>query len=417
MKAGILTIGNEVLAGRVLDTNAAFLGRELERAGCQVVWRASAGDRAADIAEAVRQGMSRADLLVATGGLGPTSDDITKRIVSRLFGSRLVLDRQVLKAIQDRFAQRKVAMPACNRVQAMVPDRAAILANPQGTAPGLLFKRGRKLVALLPGVHREAVAIWQSALLPLVAAQIRTHNATAVVRTFGAPESSIAERLRDVERGLPRGTLAYLPSSLGVDLAVTIRGRAQQTAQDRADAIAGAVRKALGDLVYGSGDETMSQAVGRLLKENRLWLSMAESCTGGLAGDRITDTPGSSQFFRGGVVAYSNELKIKLLAVRPETLRRHGAVSAEAAREMAVGARCRLDCGISLAITGIAGPSGDTPSKPAGLVYLAVSGPFGDLAQERRFLGPRRTIKELAAQAGLNLLRLYLAKKGKVENR
>jgi len=407
-KAGIITIGNEVLYGHTLDTNAAFLGKEALSLGLAITFRATVGDELGEIAEAVRFGMRKAEVLILTGGLGPTADDVTKRAVGRLMGSRMVFRRELLEAIRQRFASRGMKMPACNRSQALVPHNALVLPNPQGTAPGLLFKPGRKLVALLPGVPREMQAIWEGSLKAILANRVGGHTAVRTVRTFGLPESAIAERLRSLEAQMPRGALAYLPSYRGVDLRIIIRDRDGRRAEDRAEAWASRIIKKIGKVVYAQGQESMEEVAGRLLRQKKLTLALAESCTGGLIGDRLTDVPGSSEYFLGGVTAYSNELKQRLLGVSPISLKRYGAVSRQTARQMARGARERLGADMALAVTGIAGPSGAVPGKPVGLVFLAVAGPHGERVEERRFVGNRRTIKEWAAQTGLDLIRRYL---------
>lgn len=407
-RAGILTIGNEVLYGQILDGNAAFLGRELQALGFEVAWRATVGDGTDEIGVAVRSGLSRCALLVCTGGLGPTSDDVTRGAAARLFRSKLALDRKVLEGIRQRFARRGLRMPACNRVQAMVPSGAETLPNPQGTAPGLLFRRGTKAVVFLPGVPRELEAIWEQTLRPMLAGRSGRGTAVVTLRTFGQPESAVADRLRPVENALPKGSLAYLPSYRGVDLRLTFSAASADSARKSAEAAARRIEQKLGEAVYGRGQETMEQAVGRLLSGLKLTVCTAESCTGGLVADRLTDVPGSSSYFMGGVVAYSNKLKMDLLGVNPNTLRRHGAVSRRTVLEMARGGRRRHGCDVCLAATGIAGPSGAVPGKPAGLVFLAVSGPYGDIVRQKRFAGSRRTVKEWAAQSCLDLARRYL---------
>jgi nicotinamide-nucleotide amidase len=408
-RAGILTIGNEVLYGQTVDGNAAFLGRELQALGFDVPWRRTVGDRVPDIMEAVDSGLSSCDILMATGGLGPTSDDVTRQATARLFRSKLVLDKSLLEGIRSRFARRGLRMPACNRVQAMVPSGAEILPNPQGTAPGLVFRRGGRMAALLPGVPREMEAIWNGSLRPMLAGTGGRGVAVVTLRTFGLPESAVADRLRHIEKTLPRGSMAYLPSLRGVDLRLTFHAASAGAAQNMAEAAAGRIGDKLGEAVYARGQETMEQVVGRLLSELKLSACTAESCTGGLIADRLTDVPGSSSYFLGGVVAYSNRLKTGLLGVKPDTLRRHGAVSRQTALEMAVGGRRRCGGDLCMAATGIAGPGGAVPGKPVGLAYLAVSGPYGNIVQVRRFTGGRRSVKEWAAQSCLDLARRYLS--------
>lgn len=414
LKAGVLTIGNEVICGQILDGNAAFLGRELQALGCRVAWRRTVGDIIPEIIEAMIDGLDACDILLTTGGLGPTSDDVTRQAAARLFRSKLVLDQTLLEGIQKRFAQRGLAMPPCNRRQALVPDKAEALPNPQGTAPGLVFRRGSKLLILLPGVPRELEAIWNQSLRPMLAGKSGGRVVVETLRTFGLAESALAEKLQTLEKKLPRGCLAYLPSYKGVDLRLTFFGKSKGAAEANCRSTVRRLVRILGDRIYGRGQETMEQVVGRALSERRLTIFTAESCTGGLIADRLTDVPGSSKYFFGGIIAYSNRLKSKLLGVRPETLKRHGAVSRQTALEMARGGRRRYGCDLCLAVTGIAGPSGAVPGKPVGLVFLALSGPYGETVLERRFVGSRRTVKEWAAQSGLDLARRYLALKGRL---
>lgn len=416
-RAGILTIGNEVLYGQILDGNAAFLGRELQALGYRICWRQTVGDRSRDIKEAVRSGLARCDLVLCSGGLGPTSDDLTRPAVAGLFGAKLRLNPDILARIRQRFAGRGLEMPRCNRRQAMVPEGAIPLENPQGTAPGLLFQRASRIVVLLPGVPRELEAIWQESLRPMLVGKSGAWTAVETLRTFGLAESALAERLKPLEEELPAGSLAYLPSYRGVDLRLTCHGRSQALARTGCRKAARKIHRILGDRVYAMGQDTMEQVVGRLLASKRWNIFIAESCTGGLIADRLTDVPGSSDYLIGGVVAYSNRLKAKLLGVRPATIKRYGAVSRQTALEMARGGRRRYGCDLCLAATGIAGPGGSVPDKPVGLVFLAVSGHYGDIVFERRFLGSRRIVKEWAAQSGLDLVRRYLARRGRMVDR
>jgi nicotinamide-nucleotide amidase len=291
----------------------------------------------------------------------------------------------------------------------MVPEGAEVLFNPEGTAPGLLFKRGGKLLVLLPGVPREMKAIFVSSLMGRLAAASRGQKISQItLRTTGLAESAIAQKLAGFEKRLAGASLAYLPSHMGVDLRLTATRHHGVRGGGKLRHRAAAIRKLLGNAVYGRDDETMEQVVGDLVNMNKYTLATAESCTGGLVADRITDVPGASGYFLGSVIAYSNALKEGLRGGGPRILNLHGAVSRETAVEMACGARARLGSDLALSATGIAGPGGGTDRKPVGLVFLAVAGPKGVVVEEKRFLGQRRHIKESASQAALNLLRLYL---------
>lgn len=409
MKAVIITIGNEILSGLTVDTNSSFLGRELATIGIPAIWKTAVGDRSKDIIKAVELGLRAGDLVICTGGLGPTSDDITLKVLARHFNQKLVLDRIVFEYLRSRFAKRGVEMPACNRKQALVPEKARVLFNSQGTAPGILFNLKNKKLILLPGVPREVKAIWQEILKPeLERSPGRQYILSTALRTTGIPESAIAEKLMTLEKTLKPGVLAYLPGQLGVDLRVTLHGGDQKALKIQAGEIIRKMNLALKHHIYSNEGQTLEEVLGLILKKRKLTMGLAESCTGGLIGDRITNVPGSSQYFMGGIVAYSNRIKEKILGVKAQTLIKHGAVSAGTVREMALGARKIFNSGLGLSISGIAGPDGGSALKPVGLVFIGISGPKGGKVIEKRFLGPRRKIKEMAAQAALNELRLYL---------
>jgi nicotinamide-nucleotide amidase len=409
MKAVIITIGNELLSGLTVDTNSAYLGRELGSLGIPVCRRMAVGDNPRDIIEAVELGLKSEDLVICTGGLGPTSDDITLGVLARHFKQKLALDQSILDHISSRFASRGVRMPACNKKQAMIPQKARALFNSQGTAPGILFQLHRKKLILLPGVPREVKALWQESIKSgLERAPGRRYIVSTALRTTGIAESALAEKLAGLEKTLQPGVLAYLPGHLGVDLRITLRGGDRKALAQQASRILNRMNKALTPHVYGRDGRTLEETVGLILKKKGLSLALAESCTGGLVGDRITNVSGSSRYFKGGAVAYSNRIKQKLLGVKPKTIREHGAVSADTVREMALGARKAFQSDIGLSVSGIAGPDGGSDLKPVGLVFIGISGPKGIKTTEKRLLGPRRQIKEMAAQTALNELRLYL---------
>jgi len=409
MKAVIITIGNELLSGLTVDTNSSFLGRELAALGVTVVWKTAVGDNSSDIIEAVDQGLKAGDLVICTGGLGPTSDDITLNVLAKHFKQKLVLDKSVFEYLKSRFAKRGVAMPACNLKQALVPEKAKVLFNSQGTAPGIMFNFKNKKLILLPGVPREVKAIWQESIRKdMERSPGRRFILSTALRTTGIPESAISEKLTSLEKTLKPGVLAYLPGQLGVDLRITLHGGDQKALKRQAKGIIRKMKLALKHHIYGGEGQTLEEVLGLILKKKKLTLGLAESCTGGLIGDRITNIPGSSQYFMGGIAAYSNRIKEKMLGVKPQTLLKHGAVSPETVREMALGIRKIFKSDIGLSISGIAGPDGGSALKPVGLVFIGIAGPKGIKVIEKRFLGPRRQIKEMAAQTALNELRLYL---------
>lgn len=413
MKAAVVTIGNELLQGFVVDTNAAWLGKELLALGVEVVQRLTVGDEEPEIRRAVLSALSQADLVIATGGLGPTSDDLTRPVVAGIFHDRLVRDQRILKSIRDRFKARGVRMPAINRDQALVPRSGRAFPNPVGSAPGLVFERDGKTCILLPGVPWEMKVLFEKDVKAFIRARAGgSFVLTKTLRTTGIPESNLAERVSRVTAKWPKGTLAFLPSTSGVDLRIKVEGKARSRAHKQLEALAKPLVKVIEPYLYGTGEETLEEAVGQALRRKARTVAVAESCTGGLVGDRLTNVPGSSEYFLGGAVVYSNILKHRLLGVSSLILRTKGAVSEECAKQMARGVRDLCGSDLGLAVTGIAGPEGGTREKPVGLVFLALADGKEIVAEKHRFLNSRREIKERAAQAALNLLRKRLLRTG-----
>jgi nicotinamide-nucleotide amidase len=408
VKLDIVTVGTELVLGLTVDTNAAELGRALAAAGAEVVRHVSVPDRPDAIRAAVAEGLDRTGFVIVTGGLGPTRDDITKREVAALLGKRLTLDPAVLRALEERFRRLGRPMPALNRTQAEVPEGATVLPNPRGTAPGLWVEdRSGRVVVMLPGVPSEMRGLLADEVLPRMRA--RATDGTVVrsrtVRTTGVPESALAERLTGMEERVAPLTLAYLPSTAGVDLRLTAWALPAEEAGARLTEAAGALRAAAGPDWYGDDDVDLAAVVLERLRAQSVRLAVAESCTGGQVGDRLTAVPGASDVFAGGVVAYDDRIKTALLDVSAEVLSTHGAVSEETVRAMAAGARRRLSAGAAIAVTGIAGPSGGSAEKPVGTVWLAASCGERSRSVKRLFPGDRGEIRARAAQAALDLLR------------
>ncbi len=413
MNIEIVTIGTELLLGYTLDSNGAEIARALGEHGVRVVRRTSVGDRGPEIGDAVRDALARTGAVLTTGGLGPTRDDVSKRAVAELLGVPLRFDDSVWKALVARFAKLGRVPVASNRVQAEVPEGAVVLPNRWGTAPGLWLdsdKLGRRdgargLVIMLPGVPREMRNLLQHEVIPRLAeADSGTVVRSLTVRTTGIPESTLAERLGEIESEIVPLTLAYLPGEEGVDLRLTAWALASDDAERRLRSAADLLHARAREHIYGEGDTDLAALVLEAARSKRLHIAAAESCTGGLLAKRLTDTPGSSDVFRGGVVVYDNDLKTSLLDVPLELIERHGAVSEEVARAMAVGALARLDAELAVAVTGIAGPGGGTPEKPVGTVWFATA--VGeDVAAVRSVVpGSRSEIRARAAQAALYLL-------------
>jgi nicotinamide-nucleotide amidase len=411
----LVTIGDELLLGFTIDTNVAHLARELAAIGIEVPRRATVPDDADAIAAAVREALERTGAVVTTGGLGPTSDDRSKAAVAAVFGRGMRLDETHLAWMESRWQARfRRALPASNRAQAMIPEGARILTNNHGSAPGIWLEdeRGR-WVAMLPGVPREMRGMLADTLLPL----LRTRAAGTVVqsltlRTTGVAESLLADRIAEIEGGVPGVSLAYLPGVDGVDLRLTARGLPAPAAATALDDAARRLRDRIGIAVYGEGDTDLAAVVLEQCRRASLRVAVGESCTGGLLGARLTAIPGSSDVVVGGVIAYHNDVKVALLRVDPADLAAHGAVSEPVARQLATGARAAMRANVGLSVTGIAGPTGGTPEKPVGTVWIAVDVEGDVRSVGFRLWGDRDEIRRRSAQAVLDLARRTLLARG-----
>jgi len=408
MQIEIITIGNEVLSGRTLDSNFAFLARALEAVSVQVGWHTTVGDTAERIGTALRQALARADGVVMTGGLGPTPDDMTRAAVGTALGRPLELDPAVLERIRERVRRMGRALPPSVEAQAMLPRGARTFLNLLGTAPGILIEQDGKPVFLLPGVPQEMEALAREFVVPLLRARTGRAVETFTLRTAGVFETMLEEHIGALPAGWPGATLAYLPGLPGVDLRVTVTG-------DAAELVKSAARRAHAELservrgaLYAEGERSMEDVVGERLLARGWRIATAESCTGGLLAKRLTDVPGSSRYVERGFVTYSNASKLELLGVVSADLEAHGAVSAQVAAQMASGARARAAVEVGVGITGIAGPEGGTEEKPVGLVFIGLSSPLGEAVRKLRFTGTRRTIRERAAQTALDMVRRQL---------
>ena len=415
MKLEVVTVGTELLLGYTLDTNAADLGTTLAAAGIEIVRRTSVADRPDAVAAAVQDALDRTGAVLTTGGLGPTKDDLTKHAVAQLFGKKLILDESLLQALEERFRRFKRPMPAMNRTQAEVPEGATVLPNPRGTAPGLWIEdEKQRFVVMLPGVPYEMRALLVEEVLPRLLARARQQGATGVVRsrtvrTTGLPESAVAERVEDLEAGLAPLTLAYLPGTPGVDLRLTAWGLPAEEADRRlADGVK-VLSAVLDSRCYGEDRADLAAVVLDLLRARHEQVAVAESCTGGLLGARLTAIPGASDCFVGGVIAYADDVKTAELGVPTSVLDKFGAVSEETVRAMAEGATKRFDVACAMAITGVAGPGGGTPEKPVGSVWIAARRGRETKAIGRMMVGDREEIRARSAQAALDLLRGLLS--------
>ncbi len=417
MTAILLTIGDELLIGQTVNTNAAWIGAQLNAVGVAVRRAVTVSDAPGEIRNAVRQALADADVVICTGGLGPTHDDLTRQAIADELGRPLVFREDVFEALRQQYAARGRPMAERNRVQAEVPEGFDVLPNPIGTAPGLWFEEEaggeRRALAVLPGVPREMQLLMRAEVLPrVVDLGGEVDVAQKTLLTAGRGEADLADQLGDLDAWLgPALRLAFLPNHGVVKLRITAFGHDRADAEARLGAFEAYVRERTGDLVFGEGEDTLEAVVGRMLRARGLTLATAESCTGGLLADRLTNVPGASDYYGGGVVVYGNATKVGLLGVEEEVLREDGAVSERVARQLAAGARHRLGTDLAVSTTGIAGPGGGTPEKPVGTVWLGYADAHGTHAARLQLVTDRLLNKSLSVTAALNLIRRQLLRR------
>ncbi|HWZ53265.1 MAG TPA: competence/damage-inducible protein A [Candidatus Acidoferrales bacterium] len=408
MRAEIIAIGSELLTPYRLDTNSLYLTGGLNQLGVRVVHKAVVGDSLEDMRASFQQALDRADLIVACGGLGPTDDDRTREAVAELLGRKLHLDEGVLRHIQELFRRFGRVMPEINRRQAMVPEGATVLANPRGSAPGLWLEANGHILVLLPGVPAELRAMFEQEVRPRLAKLGRDERLfTRDLRITGLPESEVEQRVSPLYALYPDTETTILASPPGIQLHPRIWSRDAEKANQVLDEIVKRMALALGEHLYSTHGETMEEVVARALTENRATIAVAESCTGGMLAERLTNIPGSSSYFLGGVVCYSNELKSALVNVPAELIEAKGAVSPEVALALADGIRRSTGATIGVGVTGIAGPGGGTPEKPVGLVYIGIADERGPRERRFQFPGDRERIRMHATQTALDSVRRY----------
>jgi nicotinamide-nucleotide amidase len=415
MYAELIFTGTELLSGQVLNTHGQFLGQELSALGIEVILHTTVGDDWERMAEVFRQALRRSDIIITTGGLGPTADDLTKETVADVLGLPMVVHEPSLEAIREHFARRGMAMPESIRKQACFPAGAKILPNPKGTAPGALLETDGRVVIILPGPPWELQPMFRNSVAPYLArlAGRGAVSRSRVLKLTGIAESVVQDKIRDLTREEnPR--ISFLVQPGEVQVRITARAEEEQEAERLVTECTEKVRQRLAGFIFGVDEENLEEVVGQLLADLGATIAVAESCTGGLLSTRLTNVPGSSRYMLGGVVAYDNRLKEQLLGVPREVLEHQGAVSEETAVAMAQGVRRLLGADFGLAVTGIAGPTGGTPEKPVGLVYIALSAPDGTCCREFRFPGQRHAVRQGSTNAALNLVRLFLMGKSQL---
>lgn len=401
MNAGIISVGNELLMGFTLDSNSTWIARKLLDLGIKVDLKLTIADNEGEILEAFKTLSSRCDVILCTGGLGPTSDDVTKSAYCDFIQAGLELNEDYLEELKKKFEDRQLVMSDSNREQAMVPDKGETIPNSLGSALGLKFVDEESRIYVMPGVPSEMKRMMEETVLPELEQLPRDELHVTTIRLTGIMESALYDQVKDLlNDNIVK--VAFLPGFLGVDVRLMSRDK------DSLLELSGQFFDRLGNYVYAEDWETLEDAVGRLLIERGLTLATAESCTGGLLGNRITNVAGSSEYYLGGIVSYSDSAKMNLLGVSQETLKEFGAVSEETAQEMALGARRVLQSDVGVSITGIAGPTGGTEDKPVGLVYIAVDVAGDVVVRKFVFSEDRRYNKELSAQAALNLVRMSM---------
>jgi len=409
LTAEIIAIGSELLAPDRTDTNSLWLTEQLNRLGIEVKLKTIVGDDDARLEEAIKDATRRSKVVITTGGLGPTEDDITRKVTARALGRRLLLDEDLLAEIRQRFQSFGVAMPERNSRQAMVIDEAEVLPNPNGTAPGMFIDHNGTAIALLPGPPREMKPMFENHVTPRLASRAGSQKVVRrMLRVAGMGESAVDERIAPVysQYENPQTTILFNHSEIEIHL--TAHGRTEAEAEALLDRLSEQIEERLGNAVFAFAGETMEEVVGLKLSVGNYTVSVAESCSGGLLAQRLTSIPGSSKYFIEGLVAYANEAKIRTVGVEPILLLEHGAVSAEVAEAMAEGIRKRAETDFGISITGVAGPGGGTEEKPVGTVYIGLSYAAGTEHRKLKLPGDRNLIRWRASQAALDLLRRRL---------
>lgn len=408
LKLSLLTIGDEILIGQIINSNASWIARECTKLGIKVCLHSVVGDEREIMLSELDRLLFNTDVVVITGGLGPTHDDITKPVLCEYFNDNLVRNESVLKLVEELLAERGINVTERNRQQADVPSKARILHNAHGTAPGLMFDIMDKIVVAMPGVPNEMKYIMQTSVLPYLESVLIEKKEEIVLykvlQTAGIPESKLADMLGDVNEFLEGGTLAFLPSYKGVRLRIGVDGINLEKSREKLTKVESHIYQKVGRYIFGENDDSLSSVVGRLLSSRGKTCSVAESCTGGLLGGEITSIPGSSAYFSGGVIAYSNDSKIKILGVNKDTIDKHGAVSEETAKQLAENVRRHFKTDYGISITGIAGPGGESPGKPVGTVWIALADKNNVLSKKYVLSKDREINRDRAVGSALAML-------------
>lgn len=408
----LVSTGTELLLGQIMNTNAPFLSARLNALGFSVVYQTSVGDNRERMKNVLQTAIERADIVITSGGLGPTQGDITKEVTALLLNRSMYLHQDSAEQIERYFAERRLCMSENNLRQAMMPAGAEIIKNTCGTAPGVIVEdqAAGKIIINLPGPPHELTAMFDASIAPYLKERFGIQGVivSRVLRTYGLGESALEERIKQYILSQSNPTLALLARSGEIHVRITARADSETEALGLISELEGQIRPHINEYIFGIDNETLETIVGKLLIANNLTVALAESCTGGLVTSRLTDVPGSSRYLVGSVVCYSNEIKINQLGVPAAIIANEGAVSRQTAEYMAKGIKDKYSTEVGIGITGIAGPDGSTEGKPVGLVYIAIAGPGGIVCHQHNFNGTRADVKHRTALAALNHLRQYL---------
>ncbi|UCH11835.1 MAG: competence/damage-inducible protein A [Candidatus Omnitrophota bacterium] len=411
MKAEIINIGTEILLGHIVNTNSAYLSRKLAEVGIDIYYHTTVGDNLLRLYAAIQRALGRSDIVITTGGLGPTVDDITLKTIARVLDKKLIYKDQIWQRIEDHFKKRHIKTPKNNLRQAYIPQGSRWLKNGVGTAPGIIAKKNKKILIALPGPPLELIPMVERDMVTDL--KKFTHKKSKVIKskvlkTTGLAESQVHPKIKKFLHMSGNTTAGIYAHPAQIDIKITTKAKNEKETKKNISAVEKQIRKRLGDLIFGCDDETLEAVVAGLLIKNNKTIAIAESCTGGLLSNRLTDIPGSSNYLMHSIIAYSNKSKTQLLGVPEEIIKKYGAVSRQTAKLMAKNVKELANVDIGLSITGIAGPSGETKQKPVGLVYIAVVTKNKIICKEFHFSGERKLIKFRSSQAALDMLRRHL---------
>jgi nicotinamide-nucleotide amidase len=408
MNAEILAVGTELLMGQICNTNAQYISQRLPEAGVYVYYHSVVGDNPKRLEECLNIALNRSDVIITTGGLGPTKDDLTKETIARILNRKLVLHQESLNSIKEFFEKIQRPMADSNIKQACMPENSVILKNNKGTAPGCIIEEGSKVLIMLPGPPSEMKPMFEESVMPYFVSRTGSRLVSRYLRIFGIGESSMEEKIIDLIDNQTNPTIAPYAKEGEVTLRITARCSSEEEGERIIEPVINEIKNRIGDFIYSTDNKNLEEVTGEMLIKNNITLSLAESCTGGLIASRLTDIPGISSVFNRAFVTYSNEAKMENCGVNSDTLEKYGAVSRETAVEMAEGVRKAAGTDLGLSVTGIAGPGGGTETKPVGLVYIALADKDKVVCRKLQTTGDRNRIRNFTALTAFDMIRRYI---------